>query len=82
MIHLTQQTPQWHEMRKSMIGASDAPVIMGVSPWKTQHQLWLEKLGLYKQESGWHMQRGLELEEGARNLFREITGIRILPDVF
>lgn len=31
--------------RKTFIGGSDAPSIMGCSPWKSRYQLWLEKTG-------------------------------------
>ncbi len=40
---LIQNTPEWHAFRRKRIGASDAPVIMGISPWKTPYQLWIEK---------------------------------------
>jgi predicted phage-related endonuclease len=43
---MQQQTPEWLEFRKNKIGASDAPIIMETSPWKTPYQLWLEKLSL------------------------------------
>ncbi len=81
MNHLIQQTPEWQELRKSKIGASDAPSIMGVSPWKTEYQLWLEKLGLYEQEQTTWMKRGLYKEEEARQEFERQTGIVVFPDV-
>ena len=31
--------------RRTFIGGSDAPVILGVSPWKSRAELWLEKTG-------------------------------------
>jgi putative phage-type endonuclease len=80
-MHMTQQTQEWHNLRRSMIGASDAPAIMGISPWKTEYQLWLEKLGLYEQESTWYMKRGLDKEEEARQAFKKETGIKVFPDV-
>lgn len=42
---LVQGSPEWLAFRKKHIGSSDAPVIMGVSPWKTPFQLWQEKTG-------------------------------------
>ncbi len=75
-----QQTPEWHELRKSKIGASDAPKIMNVG-FQTPYQLWLEKLGLYEQEQNWGMKRGIEKEEEARQEFERQTGIIVFPDV-
>lgn len=37
----------WLEHRRHGIGGSDAAVIMGVSPWKSLMDLWLEKTGQY-----------------------------------
>lgn len=37
---------EWLEERKNGLGASDAGAYMGVSPWKTNEQLWREKAGL------------------------------------
>jgi len=31
--------------RMGFIGGSDAPIILGLSPWKSPYQLWLEKTG-------------------------------------
>ena len=33
------------EDRRTFIGGSDAPVILGISPWKTPYELWQEKTG-------------------------------------
>lgn len=35
----------WLQARRSGIGASDAACIMGLNPWKTNHDLWMEKTG-------------------------------------
>lgn len=82
MSALIQQSDEWLEFRKSKIGASDAPIIMEVSPWKTPYKLWLEKVSTtaptYKSSS---MHRGIELEETARNEFELLTGIHVLPSV-
>jgi putative phage-type endonuclease len=52
--------------RKAFIGGSDAPVILGVSPFKTPYQLWLEKTGQEEPEdiSGKdHVHFGMVLED-------------------
>ena len=81
MSALVQGTADWLEMRRSYIGASDAPVIMGVSPWKTPYQLWKEKLGLYEQETNKAMRRGTSMEETARREFELTTGYVTKPKV-
>ncbi len=72
---IQQNTPEWLEMRKSKVGASDAPIIMGDSPWKTAFQLWEEKLGLRQPpQMNAAMQRGHELEPIARQAYNDYTG--------
>src|SRR5271170_1345030 len=82
MSLMIQNTPEWLEMRRNKIGASDAPIIMQVSPWKTPYQLWEEKLGIAKQKQiSYEMQRGTNLEEIARQEFEKMTGLIIFPQV-
>ena len=79
---LIQGSQEWLNFRKKGIGASDAPVIMGVSPWKTPYELFLEKLDLSHAEYETPaMRRGKELESRARDIFTEITGIEMKPNV-
>ena len=40
---LFMQDDKWREGRKHSIGASDAAAVIGISPWKTEAQLWDEK---------------------------------------
>ena len=40
IVDLQQNTPEWLEFRRLRIGASDAPVIMEVSPYTTPYTLW------------------------------------------
>jgi len=42
---MQQGTKEWLEFRRTRIGASDSPIIMGLSPWKTPYELWMEKTG-------------------------------------
>lgn len=72
---IKQNTAEWLEMRKSKVGASDAPIIMGDSPWKTAFQLWEEKLGLRPlPQINEAMRRGHELEPIARQAYNDYTG--------
>lgn len=82
MSALVQNTPEWLQMRRNKIGASDAPIIMGVSPWRTPYQLWEEKLGIGKDINlNSYMQRGHDLEETARKEFERMTGLIVIPQV-
>ena len=79
---IQQNTPEWLEMRKSKVGASDAPIILGVSPWKTPFQLWEEKLGLSAPpQMNNAMRRGHELEPIARQAYIDHTGNYVEPSV-
>ncbi len=81
-IDLKQGTLKWLKFRKEHIGASDAPVIMNASPWKTPYRLWQEKLDLVEDgPTTSAMQRGIDLEQKARDKYIEITGIHVSPAV-
>lgn len=38
-------TPEWVEWRKGGLGASDLPAILGLDPYRTEHEVWEEKTG-------------------------------------
>lgn len=69
---IEQNSPEWLEFRKCKIGASDAPIIMGESPWCSPLQLWERKMGIApEQPENFSMARGKELEQQARWVFEE-----------
>ena len=75
-----QGSAEWLEMRRSHIGASDAPIIMGVSPWRTPLQLWKEKRGLLMEDrETFAMSRGKALEAEALQAFEVDTGLMMIP---
>lgn len=77
---MEQGSESWLEWRNRGIGASDAPVIMGVSPWKTPYQLWEEKMGVVKGMSGnWATRRGNDLEPLARKTYELMTDLDMPP---
>lgn len=39
-------SPEWAAARRTFIGASDAPAVLGLSPWRTALDVWAEKVGL------------------------------------
>jgi len=78
---MEQQTDSWLEWRRKGVGASDAPVVMGVSPWRTSFDLWEEKTGRLKKElrSNWAMERGNQLEPKARAHYELACDIDMPP---
>ena len=74
-INLKQNTLEWLEFRKNHVGASDAPVIMKTSPWKTPFQLWKEKLSLAEPQTNYAMQQGHENEPIAKAVLEEKLGM-------
>ncbi len=77
---LHQNTPEWHRWRRQGIGASDAPVIMGETAFKTPRTLWSIKTGRMQEGSaGPAARRGRELERFARRAYERQTGIQVEP---
>lgn len=80
--NMEQGSDEWLALRKSKITATDACVIMGASHWKTKSQLYNEKKSdvnpLYTNE---RMQRGIELEPVARELFCLQHGVVVKPQI-
>lgn len=66
-------------LRRNYIGASDAPIIMGESPWKSPAKLYREKVGLDIVESTYPMRRGIALEQEARHVFFLETQLSVYP---
>jgi putative phage-type endonuclease len=64
---MEQKSNDWYAWRNAGLGASDAPIVMGVSPWTTPHQLWEYKTGkAARSEGNWATKRGNEMEPRAR----------------
>jgi len=77
---LNQNTPEWHRWRMQGIGASDAPVIMGQTAFKTPRTLWSIKTGRMQEGSaGPAARRGRDLERFARRAYERRTGIQMEP---
>lgn len=71
------ETSAWHEFRAKGIGSSDIASILGISPWKSAHQLWKEKTGIEKAvdiSNQYQVQRGVVNEPRARAIFELIDG--------
>jgi putative phage-type endonuclease len=78
---MQQNTQEWLDFRKGKIGASDAPVIMGLSPWMTPLELYNEKVLGKERPSNWAMERGKELEPKAREMMEKMLLIKLEPKV-
>jgi putative phage-type endonuclease len=79
LINLKPNTPEWLEERRRGLGASDAPIVMGVSPYKTRRQLWESKLGLRADEGeSFITELGHKFEPMARAQFSIETNIDLV----
>jgi len=82
-ISLNQNSNEWLEWRFRGIGASDAPIIMGRSPWKTPYKLWIEKTtGISDFSGNKATQRGHDLEESARQTAELELSMVFLPKCY
>lgn len=72
-VHLCGSREQWLKERKSYIGGSEAASVVGMSPYKTNVQLWEEKTGRYIPEEirdNPFVEYGSKAEEYLRELFK------------
>ncbi len=68
-VDLKQGSDAWLAWREGGLGASDAPAIMGESPYCTREGLMLERLGLHTRGQNAAMDRGTALEAEALALY-------------
>ena len=79
IIDLVQNTPEWLKFRELKIGASDAPIIMGVSPWKTPKQLFNEKMLGEKSYYSQAMKHGHATENEALEFWNDLNNLDYQP---
>lgn len=79
--NIQQNTPEWIKMRRNYIGASDASAIMGVSPYRTAYECWLDKVGGVTQDDSYAMAFGRTNEPAARAEYELMTGVKMAPAV-
>lgn len=75
MINKTQ-----HEARRNGIGASDAASVLGIDPWRTPLELWLEKVGLSQKQDdrfGTPMYWGNLLESAVADAYQDFMGVKV-----
>lgn len=79
-LDFDQSTDEWLAWRRGGLGASDAPVVMGLSPWQTDQELLLLKTGQRAERpANGAMERGKRLEPVARLAFVQHCGIQVEP---
>ena len=79
---LEQGTSEWRAWRKGVIGASDAPKIMGENPWGSRSSLMDEKLGRVREFQGNAKTReGNSLEGDARRSLEIKFKMKISPTI-
>ncbi|CAD7379527.1 YqaJ viral recombinase family protein [Xanthomonas arboricola] len=84
-INLIQGTPEWHAHRATHLNASDAPAMLGCSPYKTRAQLVREvATGIGEEHDDATLQRfadGHRYEALARPIAEQIIGEDLYPCV-
>ncbi len=79
---MKQGSAEWHEFRQEHVGASDAPIIMGVSKFCTIAELWDQKvLGKTKEVNEFITKRGHDIEEKYRNYWELLMDAAFPPIV-
>ncbi len=77
---MRQGTPEWLEWRKTGIGSSDAPIITGISPYKTRLQKWLEDTGrVERKDIGFAGFIGHRAEPFIRGCWEQKSGLLYEP---
>lgn len=80
LINLEQGSDDWLIWRQAGLGASDAPIVLELSPFKNAYQLWLEKTGLVKAKPpSVAMNHGTVTEPVVRDRYIAETGKQIIP---
>jgi len=79
-INFEQGSDEWLSWRKTLLTATDASVIMGVSPYCTPYKLWQRKIGqIPEQAVTAPMLRGQRDEPRARELFCKMYRMGLTP---
>lgn len=81
LVQLAQGSAEWLDYRRSRFNASESAAVLGLNPWQTPYQLWLEKTGKSQTKPNAAMLRGTELEPLARAAYEQETGLVMQPVV-
>lgn len=70
---------EWLETRKNSLGASETPMALGISPYRTPLELWLLKTGgMEPEKPSTSMRLGKLLEPALLELYREECGQEVI----
>lgn len=79
-VEFDQGSPEWLQWRRGLLTATDAPMLMGVSPYVTPYKGWQRKLGLIEEQAETEpMRRGKRDEPIARDLFIQQFDLEMEP---
>lgn len=81
ILDIEQDSPEWHILRRTHLGASDAAAVCGVDPYKKPEKLFKQKMLGEKQWVTPQMERGKKLEIVARDLLEKVNGVKLVPIV-
>lgn len=73
---------EWLQWRSKGVGGSDAPVVLGISPYQTPFQLWEEKTGkvpLERETNEYITKKGNQYESFARSKYELINDMEMPP---
>jgi putative phage-type endonuclease len=76
-LRVLQGSPEWHDARRTHITATDLPIILGISPWKSEQDLADEKTNGNGTESTLVMRVGSALEDLIAAAYAEQTGRKV-----
>ena len=75
---MKQGSAEWHAERSKGIGGSDMAAVMGLNPWKTPYEVWLEKTGRVKPWEGNEKTRiGNAIEDFCAAQYTAYTGNKV-----
>lgn len=69
---------EWLDARRGGVGGSDSAAVVGLSPWRTPLEVYLDKIGELVTEENADMRRGSLLEPVVRQLYCDETGRAVL----
>lgn len=81
-VELEQNSREWLEFRRARIGASDVPIILGISPYKSPYELYMEKKGKVEPKFSHNMEYGRSLEDEIRKKLMDLNGKEYQPMVY
>lgn len=79
-VEFEQGSKEWLTWRRGLLTATDAPMLMGVSPYVTPYKGWQRKLGLIEEQAETEpMRRGKRDEPIARDWFNDHYQMQMEP---